>query len=224
MQQRLSVYIGERSERVGTLVYDPARPSVSQFCYADSWVSQPNGFAVSPELPLLSQCFFLNDAERNSPFPFAFADTEPDSWGRRLIKRFFRKPGHSRGLSEIDFLLGVEDFSRIGALRFALEGCQPGESKDGRRRTPPLLDLGKSLDHHDGLNWTRRQTMILTTSKEKALRLAALVRSAQCLTNTAIWQSASLQVSTMSVALSKAKFLVWSWLGQQVLMRLSGRW
>lgn len=55
MQQRLSVYIGERSERVGTLVYDPARPSVSQFCYADSWVSQPNGFAVSPELPLLSQ-------------------------------------------------------------------------------------------------------------------------------------------------------------------------
>ena len=81
MQQRLSVYIGERSERVGTLVYDPARPSVSQFCYADSWVSQPNGFAVSPELPLLSQWFFLNDAERNSPFPFAFADTEPDSWG-----------------------------------------------------------------------------------------------------------------------------------------------
>lgn len=54
MQQRLSVYIGERSERVGTLVYDPARASVSQFCYADSWVSQPNGFAVSPELPLLS--------------------------------------------------------------------------------------------------------------------------------------------------------------------------
>lgn len=64
MQQRLSVYIGERSERVGTLVYDPARPSVSQFCYADSWVSQPNGFAVSPELPLLSQWIFLNDAER----------------------------------------------------------------------------------------------------------------------------------------------------------------
>lgn len=143
MQQRLSVYIGERSERVGTLVYDPARPSVSQFCYADSWLSQPNGFAVSPELPLLSQWFFLNDAERNSPFPFAFADTEPDSWGRRLIKRSFRKAGHSRGLSEIDFLLGVDDFSRIGALRFALEGCQPGESKDGRRRTPPLLDLGK---------------------------------------------------------------------------------
>lgn len=106
-QQRLSVYIDERSERVGTIVYDPARPSVSQFCYADSWLSQPNGFAVSPELPLPSQWFFLNDAERNSPFPFAFADTEPDSWGRRLIKRSFCKAGHARGLSEIDFLLGV---------------------------------------------------------------------------------------------------------------------
>ena len=56
---------------------------------------------MSPELPLPSQWFFLNDAERNSPFPFAFADTEPDSWGRRLIKRSFW------GLSEIDFLLGV---------------------------------------------------------------------------------------------------------------------
>lgn len=62
---------------------------------------------MSPELPLPSQWFFLNDAERNSPFPFAFADTEPDSWGRRLIKRSFRKAGHSRGLSEINFLLGV---------------------------------------------------------------------------------------------------------------------
>ena len=122
MQQRLSVYIGERSERVGTLVYDPARPSVSQFCYADSWVSQPNGFAVSPELPLLSQWIFLNDAERNSPFPFAFADTEPDSWGRRLIKRSFSKAGHSRGLSEIDFLKDGDTYKYIASTRYGFRG------------------------------------------------------------------------------------------------------
>ena len=170
MQQRLSVYIGERSERVGTLVYDPARASVSQFCYADSWVSQPNGFAVSPELPLLSQWFFLNGAERNSPFPFAFADTEPDSWGRRLIKRSFSKAGHSRGLSEIDFLLGVDDFSRIGALRFALEGCQPGESKDGRRRTPPLLDLGKIARSSRRFELDEATDGQLPRSKERGLK------------------------------------------------------
>ena len=97
MQQRLSVYIGERSERVGTLVYDPARPSVSQFCYADSWLSQPNGFAVSPELPLLSQWFFLNDAERNSPFPFAFADTEPVQLGATPHQAIFLQSGSWSG-------------------------------------------------------------------------------------------------------------------------------
>lgn len=143
MQQRLSVFIGERRDRIGTLAYDPVRPGASQFCYSDSWVSERSAFAISPELTLSLQWFYLNDTDRRSPFPFAFADTEPDSWGRRLIKRSFRKAGLNRELTEVDFLLAVDDFSRVGAIRFALDGHQPDDVEEGKRRTPPVIELGK---------------------------------------------------------------------------------
>lgn len=52
MQQRLSVYIGERSERVGTLVYDPARPSIPVLLrrllvIATKWICCVSGAAVA---------------------------------------------------------------------------------------------------------------------------------------------------------------------------------
>lgn len=143
MNNRISVFIGAREERVGTLVYDTARSGVSQFCYSDSWISENGAFAVSPELVLEAKWFYLNGSDRTSPFPLAFSDTEPDSWGRRLIRRSFQKAKVGGELSAMDFLLSVDDFSRMGALRFAKEGHRPDELDEGRRRTPPLIELGR---------------------------------------------------------------------------------
>lgn len=75
-----------------------------------------------------------------------FMDSEPDRWGRMLMKRrekilAEKEKRETKVLTESDFLLGVEDFSRMGALRFSLEkdGEFVNNSKD--LATPPITRL-----------------------------------------------------------------------------------
>ena len=79
-EKRLAVTWGEKAEPVGTLVFESARPNSSQFVYDDTWLRQGRP-AVSPDLMLLSEWQAVRRSGRRSPFPMAFADTEPDSWG-----------------------------------------------------------------------------------------------------------------------------------------------
>ena len=144
MQQRISVLIGADNKCVGTLVFDDTRPDASQFCYADSWCSDATAFAVSPELALTVQWQYFSSLSRKSPFPFAFADTEPESWGCRLLKAVFSTAGHERSLSAVDFLLAADDGSRVGALRFVPEGVQLADTEAGKDLTLPLKDLGQT--------------------------------------------------------------------------------
>jgi serine/threonine-protein kinase HipA len=85
-------------------------------------------------------------------FPFAVADTEPDGWGRRVIARARAKQRSAKrvegnepptsALSELDYLLGVDDISRVGALRFKRTGKSfERVPEPGERGTPPLLEL-----------------------------------------------------------------------------------
>lgn len=75
-----------------------------------------------------------------------FADSCPDRWGRMLMKRREaiiakkeeRKP---RNLNESDFLLGVYDEARMGALRFKLDETEKFLSNDKDLATPPWVTL-----------------------------------------------------------------------------------
>ncbi|MCI8375252.1 MAG: HipA domain-containing protein [Lachnospiraceae bacterium] len=77
-----------------------------------------------------------------------FADSCPDRWGRLLMKRHEailakkeeRKP---RRLTDLDFLLGVYDKTRMGALRFSLSESGPFVSDDKDLATPPWTTLRK---------------------------------------------------------------------------------
>jgi serine/threonine-protein kinase HipA len=80
------------------------------------------------------------------------ADTEPDGWGRRVISRDHakrrqtaRRAGMDAGSSQlnaVDFLLAVDDGSRVGALRFRDEEGVFQRAADADRRTaPPLVEL-----------------------------------------------------------------------------------
>ena len=51
-----------------------------------------------------------------------------------------------RGLSEVDFLLGVDDSGRMGALRFKKQDDGPFLADDGDSPTPPITALRK-LEH-----------------------------------------------------------------------------
>ena len=76
-----------------------------------------------------------------------FSDTAPDRWGRLLMKRRERIAANEEGrlkprpLNESDFLLGVFDEARMGALRFSLE--EEGEylSSEKDLSTPPFENL-----------------------------------------------------------------------------------
>ena len=76
-----------------------------------------------------------------------FADASPDRWGRMLMqrrlerdKRAGRVPKHVR-LYESDYLLGVHDTFRVGALRFRLDDA--GDFLDNRHdaAAPPFVQL-----------------------------------------------------------------------------------
>lgn len=156
-QTSVRVALGEAAIPVGRLTYQlDGRREFSYFAYEDAWLSFADRFSVSPDLPLVAQAQFRKAPTRHdSVFHFAFADTEPDGWGCRVIARDHAKRRQralrsgnagddvpSAKLSEIDYLLGVDDTSRIGALRLVDEhGNFLRAAHDGERTTPPLLEL-----------------------------------------------------------------------------------
>ncbi len=80
----------------------------------------------------------------------AFSDAAPDGWGRRLIRRSELRRAREQGaaqrrMAEIDFLLGVRDDLRQGALRFRDpdSGAYLASHDTG---IPHLIDLPRLLD------------------------------------------------------------------------------
>ncbi|REE23919.1 serine/threonine-protein kinase HipA [Paraburkholderia sp. BL27I4N3] len=154
-QQIVRVALGQAALPVGALTFnkDGAREN-SSFAYHEAWLQSTDRFEISPDLQLVyGQQFRKAPSRDDSIFHFAFADTEPDGWGCRVIARDHarrRKSAQEKGLevpraglTEMDYLLGVDDMSRIGALRFVDEaGNYLRSIEDGGRGTPPLLELG----------------------------------------------------------------------------------
>lgn len=77
-----------------------------------------------------------------------FLDSMPDTWGKTLMKRRAAQDARARGekaknLYEIDYLLGVYDESRMGALRFKTSLDGPFLDDDDQSPTPPWSSLGE---------------------------------------------------------------------------------
>src|SRR5512140_261018 len=157
VRRTIRVYLGDASQPLGLLRHDVqgSRESTA-FEYDAAWLAARDRFAVEPGLPLVSGAQFHRRAEGGSAFHPAIADTEPDGWGRRVILRARakrRRRGRGTGpearaepLSSLDFLLGVDDFSRLGALRFQDEaGVFQRAMEEGRRTAPPLIELKRLI-------------------------------------------------------------------------------
>lgn len=128
---------------VGTLRSFPARQKEHfSFSYDTDWLQSPYAQQIDPELNLFSG---EQHGEDDKNFR-VFLDSCPDRWGRLLMKR--REAIHARQeqrrprvLSEIDYLLGVHDLHRAGALRFKRETNGPFLDDDARLTAPPLSTL-----------------------------------------------------------------------------------
>jgi len=146
-QTKLQVCLGSAGTLVGSLTFESTgNREHSVFQYAEGWLENPRAFALEPGLPLDDQRrFFKADAARGSPLPHAVADSLPDSWGRSIIRKDAALNRDRGGpLTELDYLASVDDFSRMGALRYRLDAPDgpflAGEPA-GRHWVPPLLQL-----------------------------------------------------------------------------------
>ncbi len=90
------------------------------FSYEESYLVLEDAYELDPRLPLMGG---PQQTARGQEIFAAFSDSAPDGWGRRLIKRGERRRTdaegrNARSIGEIDYLLGVRDDLRQGALRF----------------------------------------------------------------------------------------------------------
>lgn len=119
----------------------------SSFAYEPSWLKQKGAFALSPTLMLTGGQF------QAQGLPNVFGDTAPDSWGQKLMLRRERARAKKaktppRTLFEIDYLAGVDDRTRIGALRFKDTEDGPFLTTTGEP-VPPLINLPRLLSATD---------------------------------------------------------------------------
>lgn len=114
------------------------------FEYNREWLEHHAGTCMlDPDLMLFQGRQYV---PMNKQLFGVFADSCPDRWGRLLMRRREavvankedRKP---KQLTETDYLLGVHDEARLGALRFAIEQGGPFLSADREMAAPPWVQL-----------------------------------------------------------------------------------
>lgn len=136
----------------------------STFSYDREYLALPGAYAVDPALPLSAGSWPLAHG-----LPQAFGDAAPDRWGRNLIARRVRAQATaedrpSPSLDERDYLLGVSDQTRQGALRFKTEPDEafqhPSTDVPKLIALPSLLYAAQSVAHDDPDNLEAIMTLL----------------------------------------------------------------
>lgn len=145
----VTISLGGENIRVGKLWFHHRGSKESaSFEYDKPWLAHPEKFALEPALKLTEGTFHTGHAMNLFG---AMGDSAPDRWGRVLMRRAEASNAKNqnrtpRTLFEIDYLLGVNDEARHGALRFSMP---PNDnvflSPKQKTSIPPLVDLSKLL-------------------------------------------------------------------------------
>ena len=146
---RLDVHLerGGIVQFVGTAHITVRRQQTSTaFVYSDHYLRARDAMSISPDLPL------SGGSAITEGLPGAFGDTAPDRWGQNLIRKRIRAATSDAGgstafVSDVDFLLGVSDTTRQGALRFTRSG--EAEFLDASLDVPPLIHLPRLMNAAD---------------------------------------------------------------------------
>jgi serine/threonine-protein kinase HipA len=129
---------------MGVLSATPAKgKEVFSFEYTKEWLQSGSTSMIDPDLQLYSGRYFPRDEKMNFG---VFLDSCPDRWGRVLMDRreaaLARKEKRSvKNLLESDYLLGVYDGHRMGALRFKTEPNGNFLNDDKYMASPPWTSL-----------------------------------------------------------------------------------
>jgi len=117
------------------------------FEYSTDWIHSTEQFLLDPDIGLYKGQQYPNGKENFG----VFFDSMPDTWGRTLMKRRSVLNAKEKGMSaphlyDIDFLLGVNDECRMGALRFKLDHNGPFLDNNQDKLIPPLSSI-RELQH-----------------------------------------------------------------------------
>ncbi|HEY3509430.1 type II toxin-antitoxin system HipA family toxin [Kribbella sp. NPDC051137] len=143
----VSVDLDGRPVDVGTAYFSRRRSVLSTtFRYDETYLARPDAYAIDPAMPL------AQGNHTSSGMPGALSDCSPDRWGRNLIAklvrlRALREGRTSPAVSDVDYLLGVSDLTRQGALRFRTS--PDGPYLDPDLTVPKLVELPRLLQAAD---------------------------------------------------------------------------
>ena len=113
------------------------------FQYDEGWIAAADHFALEPSLTVSPAPHYVGEGRRMFG---ALGDSAPDRWGQTLLRRAERRQAKTehrspRALREVDFLLGVTDTVRQGALRLAQAEGGPFVAPERPWGVPPLVEL-----------------------------------------------------------------------------------
>ena len=138
------------------------------FEYDRDWLKSGQKFLLDPDIQLYGGPQYPNKKENFG----IFLDSMPDTWGRTLMKRRAAQEAKERGekaltLYDIDFLLGVYDESRMGALRFKTDPNGAFLDSNKTTSTPPwssireLQNAAANFENDDGTDAVRKWLSVL---------------------------------------------------------------
>lgn len=131
---------------VGRLHAAARGPAVA-FEYAPDWLSRAGAFPIDPtSLP-------LRPGAQHAPSLFgAMQDCGPDRWGRILIERAVRRKVLApKPYRDVDYVLVLDDASRLGALRFRVNASSPFLAASAGK-LPPVVRLQALLRAADAIH------------------------------------------------------------------------
>ena len=136
-------------QEIGTLGYEHVRGSDHfVFVYSREWLKQHGGIVLSGDLMNVPSLQHPRDTD--SVFGFV-KDSFPDRWGRLLLDRRERLMAQSEGrpvrmLTNYDYLIGIEDFTRMGGIRYKTEDSKDYIHTSEKYLVPPIESLRALCD------------------------------------------------------------------------------
>ncbi|WP_030436308.1 type II toxin-antitoxin system HipA family toxin [Actinoplanes subtropicus] len=157
--------IGGRTIATGEAYFSLRRGRLTAtFSYDRDYIALPGAYAIDPALRLTTGSWPLPQG-----LPGAFSDAAPDRWGRNLIAKRLRAEAVAEGrvapaLDDRDYLLGVSDETRQGALRFKTDADDvfqhPAPDVPKLIALPALLHAANTVAHDDPDNLDAIKTLL----------------------------------------------------------------